>query len=288
MARTKTKTQTKQEAGVALKTREDEVREQIREIADTAEKGFVTLAALLSEAYHSHYYSQWGFEDFASYADNECATGYRKARYLVNTLDKMMNLGVPLERAEAIGWTKMREIIKIMNAENMEELLDEVEGMTYKGVTDYVKITKQADLDAGGVPIQHKLTIVLGEDTNAIVTDALTMAKGLINTDSNALALAMICQDWMSAQDESPQATTIEHIAGYVKKVFGVDIAVCDSVEEKKDEEPAEKVAEEKPKAKAKAKAKAEKKVEPADTKKEDVKAEKSGKEQSIDDILGI
>ena len=283
-SKTKTKTKGKQETGTVALTREEEVREKIKEIANGAETGFVKLASLLSEAYHNHYYSGWGFEDFAAYADSECATGYRKARYLVNTIDKMNNLGIPIERAEEIGWTKMREIIKIMNAENMEELLNEIESMTFREVVDYVKITRQGDLDGADIPITHTLKIVLGEDTNAIVTEALVMAKGLINTDSNALALAMICQDWMQSQDEVPTATTLEHIAGYVKKVFGVTVAVVDdTAKEAGVEEPAEKKTAGK-KALAKAKPKAEKKAEPV---KEPEKKEPE-KSLTIDELIGV
>lgn len=280
-------------------SRDAEVREEIKNLANQTEGSYITLAELLAEAYHQQYYIQWKYDDFADYANQELATGYRKSMMLIKIDDKIKALGINRRKAEKMGWTKLRELIKIMNADNMEELMEDAMKLSFREVIDKVKIHREQDMKGQSLPLTRTLKVVMGEDTGTVVEEALTMAKKILQTDSMAQALSTICMDWMQAQDSVPEALTLEHLVKYAERVYGVKLTIAGKKEVVAKKTP---VAEPKVAAPAKVKKetvakkevpakKADKKKEetkkPAETKKPE-KSSKKNDDDSIDSLLGL
>lgn len=48
---------------------------------------------------------------------------YSKARYLIQIYKKLTELGVPWEKIRGIGWTRVREVLPLVNQENVDSWL---------------------------------------------------------------------------------------------------------------------------------------------------------------------
>lgn len=225
--------------------RQRNVRKELLEVSKDIESGYVKMSELLSEAYHRDYHTTWGFDSFEDYADKELDVDYRKARYLIDIWDKIKDLALPKARIAKLGWTKMKEIAAVITKKNAMKLLDQAEKMTSRELVESVKIMKKT----GGresipqAPSVLKLTITMGESEHQIVMEALDAAKKLCNSDNQALALEMICQDWLSEKGAKPTATHLEDHIKYLEKSFPVKISfkVVPEKTKKAKEERAEK-----------------------------------------------
>lgn len=205
--------------------RSDQVRKQIKVARSSVEKGYMDLAKLLSEIYHKEYHLEWGFANFEAYCDMELDFQYRKAKYLVEIWDKVKTLNIDQKRLEAIGWTKLRELVKVMDAENVEEWLERAESSSYREL----HTTISTRIGSGETPEQittFKLRMDAGEA--AIIMEALDAAKSMLSSDkeNETLALQMICQDWMEFHGHSPEKTPLAVHVGYLEKIYGIKITV--------------------------------------------------------------
>lgn len=226
--KTKTKTGTKQEAKIL---RSSEVREQILEINEQKEKGYVNLALLLYEAYTGKYAIEWGYKDFKSYTEAELATKYRKAMNFVEIGEKVISLKLPKSRIEKIGWSKLRILVSVLNKDNVQEWLDQAEGISYRELDEIVRKERVDKGDLEDKPKVTKLILKMSEAEAGIIESALEEAKKLVNSDNNTLALEMICSDWLEVKGATPQKTSLADHLAYLEKVYG-----C-KVEEGKSEE---------------------------------------------------
>lgn len=205
--------------------RSDQVRKQIKEARSSVDKGSMDMAKLLSEIYHKEYHLAWGFSNFEAYCDMELDFQYRKAKYLVEIWDKVKSFNIDQKRLEAIGWTKLRELVKVMDAENVEEWLGRAESSSYREL----HTTISTRVGSGEAPDQittFKLRMDAGEA--AIIIEALDAAKSMLSGDkeNTTLALQMICQDWMEAHGHSPEKTPLAVHVAYLEKIYGIKITV--------------------------------------------------------------
>lgn len=233
MAKTMTKAKVKATTGNTktgkVKTkaipRSDQVRKQIKEARSSVDKGSMDMAKLLSEIYHKEYHLAWGFSNFEAYCDMELDFQYRKAKYLVEIWDKVKTFNIDQKRLEAIGWTKLRELVKVMDAENVEEWLERAESSSYRELHTTISTRIGSGEDVNQITT-FKLRMDAGEA--AIIMEALDAAKSMLSSDkeNTTLALQMICQDWMEAHGHSPEKTPLAVHVAYLEKIYGIKVTV--------------------------------------------------------------
>lgn len=271
----KTKSKAKARAGAVQKNaskqaRQEIVRKELLDAQQLIEENYISLAQLLSEAYHKEFHLEWGFNDFREYCDAELGVDYRKAMYLVDIWDKIKGLGLPKGRVAKLGWTKMKDIAAVINEKNAKEWLDKAEKMTSRELTEAVKIIRKKDTSGTSVPTVTTMTLRMSESEANVITEAIEEAKKLIENDNSVVALEMICQDWLEAKGTQPEVTTITDHVDYLEKVYGVTITFKNKKASKKKSEAA----------------KASETVKEAGEKAE---AREDGKgEQDIDELLGL
>lgn len=225
----KTSTKTSSKTGKKTSTRSDIVLEEITTLEASTESEYVRLAGLLSEAFHKEYYSlpAWGSHpDFKTFASVSLRVGRRKAYHLVEIYDKIKGLKLDLDKVSEIGWTKMREIVGVMDADNAEDLMESAATLSHRDLVDKVKVMKSA---SGAASRQSRTTLkVVGDETMlSPVIDAIETAKLMLNTTDSALAMQHICQDWLMSQGQSGTKTTVESYIKHVERVYGVNLVVA-------------------------------------------------------------
>lgn len=234
----KSKQESKEATGaVAKQTHDEEVREQLKEIVTQVEESYIDLARLLAETYHKEFYLAWGFDTFEKYCEEELDFQYRKAMYFVEIWDKTKSLNIPKSKLTKLGWTKLKDLVTVMDEENAKEWIEKASDMTTREVTDAVKITKRADPTANAVvPSITTMTLRMGESEANIILEAIEEAKRICESDNAIVALEMICQDWMVEKGVGSQRRSIHDHVRYLEQTYGVSINVGSKKSSKKKE----------------------------------------------------
>ncbi len=269
---TKTRAEVSSKISGKSAKRSDLVRKYLKEAKDSVETGYIRMCRFVNEAYKKDYFKDWKFDSFEAYCNKELNMEYRKAMYFVKIADKITELNIPDTRAEAIGWAKINQIIKVATPKNVDKWLGKAEKSSLADITESVSVSSRSDADAGKVPKITTMKFKMNEDTAGTITDALSEAKILLDTEDSVQALQMICMDWLEFKSKIPQRTSKKVMLDWIEKLYG---------EKKKAAQPTqkeEKAKEEKPKTDKKG----------TKDKKEDKKETKPEEEQSIDTLLGI
>ena len=211
-------------------TRSNEVRQQIMEAAAAIDESYQSLAKLLHETYDNGYYMRWGFENFKEYCETEVGVHYRKARYLVGIAEAIKDLGIEWDDVEGVGWTKMRTLLPMLKEDGV--VGDWFELAKQYSVKDLEKLVKDAklgfDINADGGDKIVTLTFRMTPEQSEIITDALDTAKKASETSDNVLAFEQMAFDYVMAQGEVPERTTLESLVKFAEAHYGVELQVAD------------------------------------------------------------
>jgi hypothetical protein len=210
---------------------QDLLREEAVRAKDMIESGYMLLARCLYDIYHQDVYSTyWNYINFEDYIDKEIQIAYRKAMYLVEIYGKAKLLNMDMDRLERMGWSKARELIRIVDESNVSEWMDRAENCTVKELNIQVKKEKDKTADKSSIveeaPIITTITFKLGMAEHAIIDDALQESKSLINSNDLALALANICQEWMESKGVVPQHSTLEDHIAHLQQIYGRKLVI--------------------------------------------------------------
>lgn len=130
------------------------LRNKIRTVTGTVETGYLEVAELLHQVATSRVgdravFQVWGYDAFADYAERELSLHKRKASSLrrigelMGALSKEVDPKV-YEGLRKIGWTKLRELTRVLTPRNAAELLARVTTMNFYEVAQYVSQYKAA------------------------------------------------------------------------------------------------------------------------------------------------
>jgi len=101
--------------------------------------------------------------------------GSRKARYLVDIYSHLLEHGIPPEEVRPIGWTKLKEIYRLLNKKNVRAWARRVKVLSTIEVQEMLKLggpkVKKAEL-----PNRSFLTFRVTPEERKIVEEAVTKA----------------------------------------------------------------------------------------------------------------
>lgn len=220
------------QTAMPILTPQDLLREEALKARDMVDQGYMLLAKCLYDIYHQDVFNtHWNYTSFEDYIDNEIQIAYRKAMYLVEIYGKAKLLNMDMARLERMGWSKARELIRVVDESNVDEWMSKAENCTVKELNIQVKQERDKSSDKSSIveeaPIITTITFKLGMAEHAIIDDALNESKSLINTSDLALALANICQEWMEAKGVVPQHSTLEDHILHLQQVYGRKLVVA-------------------------------------------------------------
>jgi hypothetical protein len=217
------------------------LREEAIRAKDMVEIGYMKLAKCLYDIYTQNVYQVWDFPNFENYIDSELQFNYRKAMYLVEIYNKALMLNMDMDRLERLGWTKAKELIRVVDQSNAEEWIEIAENSTAKELNFKVKTEKDSQRDKSSViddtPTITTITLKLGMVEHAIIKDALEESARLINTEDIALAFANICQEWSESKGIVPILTTLEDHIEHLERIYGRRLSIQGTISTHEEEE---------------------------------------------------
>ena len=123
-----------------------EVDRRIRQAAEAVKMDETVLAFYLKEMKERKLYNEFGCSSTVHYAETVCGLSDRKTRYLLFIGEKLERFRKIRESfvEGRIGWTKVRELLKIVTPDTEKELLELAVKVTNRKLEALVASKKEA------------------------------------------------------------------------------------------------------------------------------------------------
>jgi len=203
MAKTKAKAKTKQKAQTTMKANPNDLRKEVKQKLEAINEHWYDVSLAFHRIRSEELFRLWGYKSFREYVKGEdLGLEYRIAAYRANIGAEIERLGITKDAVKDMGWTKFREITKLLDeetsAEEIRQVFSKVKELSVRETQEYVK-AKQ--MEGEGTPTgPETLSFRLKGDSAAVIKEALALAKKLApeTEDSDTAAITYICLEWMS------------------------------------------------------------------------------------------
>jgi hypothetical protein len=174
-------------------------------IKDDIEGKFWELGEVLFVIFNKGYYVDAGYHDWREFCNSVLDIKWRTATYLKDIYARFSPLDVEEAERKGIGWTKLKELLPVVNASNVVYWLGvakekKVSVQVLNSMVKYAlgKITKE---EADKVP--QVVAFRLYEEQVQNVERALEISRRLTGSDSRSYQLEMIAAEFRATYDVS-------------------------------------------------------------------------------------
>jgi len=246
------------------------IRKRARNLVKSINQGYMELAEIIhtvwatpinGEAHNACVTVAWGYENYKQWAEEELGLHVRKAErlkaiwhHLHVTLEGKLDRRIR-KKIIALGWTKVRELIRVIDADNAEQWVEVAEHLNYNELCEVIrraledqekqeqaKAVGTADDDdddedfRGTAPPDDmdrfkELSFLLTPEQKANVEMAIERAKQLANSEKRGHCLDLICTDFLSTNDfrKADDPTTPLRFLAKFERLMGKRLVVIDA-----------------------------------------------------------
>lgn len=246
------------------------IRKRARSLVKSINQGYMELAEILhtvwatpinGEAHNACVTVAWGYENYVEWAEEELGLHKRKAErlkaiwhHLYETLEGKLDRRTQ-KRIIALGWTKVRELIRVIDADNAEKWIEVAENLNYNELCEVIRraLEDQEKLDqakAVGTSDEDDdedfkgvdppddmnrfkaINFMLSPEQKANVELALERAEQLANSPKRGHLIDLICTDFISTNDFRKADDPHRHLIFLAKfeRLLGKRLVVIDPV----------------------------------------------------------
>jgi hypothetical protein len=150
-----------------------------------------------------------GFPTFNDFVLERFGFASRKAHYLIEIYTNLVDKLIPWEKVQGLGWTKLKDLAKILTKENVDEWVEKASKLT---VAELLAVLKAPD--AEGDPTQKtnseivKVTLKFKPDQAEIFSQAVAKAKGELKTEFDTVAVENIMAGYVGG---NTQVATVQY-----------------------------------------------------------------------------
>ena len=250
----------------------DDVRNRARQLAKTINSGYMQLARYLYEISETGidgdprrapWFTQWGYATFTDWADKELGIYGRKAEYFRRIWYKLrVENGGPMlpeemeDRLISIGWSKVKELVRVLTAENAEEWIQRAEDVNLQTLMydvqrhiDNVKKAKaqaeeygtdpdEAAEEAKNAGIDHEAEVAVTKkfvffddqwDNTKLALEKAKKVAGNQGRNNEGYLLDLICMEYLATNtfeelDEATRVMMLHRISNF----FGYKLVIID------------------------------------------------------------
>ena len=171
-------------------------------LIDSVDFSYFKLGGVLSSIQDNEW---WTGEagSFKEFIQDNFGLHYRKAMYLINIYDKLVEANIPWEKVSGIGWTKLKELADILTVENVDEWVEKANSMTTINLHAAVKAAKSGELSTDGTTDPDKsgistITFQVHPDQKESILKAVEQAMEEADTEHKGVALEAICMNYLA------------------------------------------------------------------------------------------
>lgn len=183
--------------------------EEARTLSQDIDRNYFKLGGILSKISEQEWWAAAGYVSFKIFVQAELGMQYRKAMYLVSIYNYLVEAGIPFEKVKGLGWTKLRELAPVINANNVDEWVETATGMNTLQLIEEIKESKKdaSEVDADKAPNDIKSKVFkLHADQREVIEEAIEAAKIKANTEFDAVALEQICLEYLGTPSKAKSA----------------------------------------------------------------------------------
>ena len=134
---------------------------------------------------------------FAAYIQEQLGLEYRKAMYLIDIYTKFSKAGIHGDRVGDIGWTKAKEIARVVTSDNADSLLEAAAESTVVELKETIKESYGRE-GADTRPVVKKMTFKfrLEQENAEVIEDYLLQAQEELGHDKLEQTFEYIVTEW--------------------------------------------------------------------------------------------
>jgi len=170
-------------------------------LKDLSAISFFKLGGVFSVAQANSWFD--GYANLKEFAESKYGIAYRNATYWVSIYNNLAESKVPWDKVKGIGWTKLKEIAKILTIENVDEW---VQIATENNTLQLGEIVNAHKKKAAGLAIESDeaktvttKTFKMHDGQRQVIEAAIEKAKEATGTKVETVALETISQEYLAS-----------------------------------------------------------------------------------------
>jgi hypothetical protein len=199
-------------------------------LRDRIEDQYWEMGETLSVIYRKKYFITDGHGDWKSFCERILDFKTRKATYLKDIYNKFSLLNVSVEDRKGIGWGRLKELLPIVNPQNVSHWLEMArqKDLSVQALNAQVKhaLGKITAEEAGKVP--QVVAFSLYQEQRDGVERALDIARQMTGSESRGYQLEMVCNEFRityeNAEEEYPKVRIVQEIIARFEATFKVKV----------------------------------------------------------------
>lgn len=158
---------------------------------------------------------------FKGFIQDNFGIHYRKAMYLINIYDGLVEADIPWHKVSGLGWTKLKDLADILTTDNVDEWVEKAANMTSLNLQAAVKAFKAGELSTDGTTDPDKsgvstITFTVHPDQKETIKQAIEQALGEAQTEFKGVALEAICMNYLAGG--STKKVAVPSLASIMEK----------------------------------------------------------------------
>lgn len=177
---------------------EDKAFSQVANLLEEAGSNDFRLGGILSLINRNGWLG--GYSSFQGLVEDRFGMNYRKGLYLMKMYDHLVSNEIPWDRVSHLGWTKLKDLAKVLTLDNLDYWVPIAEKSTVLQLLEHIKASKN-----GGATDKTKttsdvttMTFKVHPDQKEIIRTALDDVKAKVNTEFDTVALQNLCTGYLS------------------------------------------------------------------------------------------
>jgi hypothetical protein len=180
---------------------------KVMDLRDRIDETYMEMAQILHQIWDKSIYQQLGYKTWKEYCEEALDFKIRKAQYLVQIWGWIGNLSDETrEKLFGIGWAKLKELVGIINDENVDEWVARALEMNVLEITEAARAYlssgdggEPGDPGTAGQSEFKNISFRLAADQHDLALKALEKAGEMAKSDKKGYLLGLICQDFLTA-----------------------------------------------------------------------------------------
>lgn len=175
-------------------------------LADEIDENFFKLGGILKVIVEQQWYE--GYPSYEAFLLEKFDFAKRKSDYLIKIYTTLVKHQIPYQKVAKLGWTKTKELVDVITAENVDEWVAKALPLTVAELKALLKSLKpESEGKNSGKTTDEVVTMKfkLHKDQAEVVQSALAKAKGEMNTEVDTVAISSICSGYLAGAVSLPQ-----------------------------------------------------------------------------------
>lgn len=200
--------------------------EIVPSLIDSVDFSYFKLGGVLSAIQDNEWWKGEN-DSFKGFIQDNFGLHYRKAMYLINIYDKLVEANIPWAKVSGIGWTKLKELADILTPENVDEWVAKANSMTTLNLQAAVKAAKSGELGTDGTTDPDSsgvstVTFKVHPDQKESINKAVEQAMEEAATEFKGVALEAICLNYLAGGSTKKAPTP--SLTSIMEKMDALDV----------------------------------------------------------------